>query len=116
MYKAKLDCPRALVMTAPLEVTPRMRYVDGQRTDEQEKNSSGLPVWTIRGLAPVVSLGGGREAVDADATVMIASHGAPTLPEVEAGESVEVAGDYLVTKAEFGQVSGRFTMKDMQNV
>jgi hypothetical protein len=115
MYKAKLDCPRALVMSAPLEVAPRMKYVDGQRTDEQEKNSSGLPVWTIRGLAPVVSLGGGREAVDADATVMVASHGAPMLPEVEAGESMDVSGEYLVTRAEFGQVSGRFTMKEIQN-
>lgn len=116
MYKAQLEASRALVMSAPLEATPRMRYVDGQRTDEQEKDSSGLPVWVIRGLAPVVRLGAGREAVDADATVTVASHGAPMLPEVEAGESMEVDGEYLVTRAEFGQVSGRFTMKELQNV
>lgn len=115
MYRAKLDCSQALVMAAPLEATPRLRYVDGQRTDEQEKNASGLPVWTIRGLAPVVSLGAGREAVDADATVTVASHSAPTLPEVTAGETVDIAGEYFVTRAEFGQVSGRFTMKEFQN-
>lgn len=116
MYRAKLESSRALVMSAPLEVVPRMEYVNGQRTGEQEKNSSGLPVWAIRGLAPVVSLGAGREAVDADATVTTASHDAPMLPEVEAGESVEIEGEYLVTKAEFGKVSGRFTMKEIQNV
>ena len=116
MYRAKLEASRALVMSAPLEAAPRMRYVDGERTDEQEKDVSGLPVWTIRGLAPVVSLGAGREAVDADATVTVAAYNAPTLPEVEAGASVDIDGEYLVTKAEFGKVSGRFTMKEFQNV
>lgn len=116
MYRAKLESSRALVMTAPLEVVPRMQYVDGQRTGEQEKDSSGLPVWAIRGLAPVVSLGAGREAVDSDATVTVAAYNAPTLPEVEAGESVNIDGEYVVTKAEFGKVSGRFTMKEFQNV
>ena len=108
MYKATLDVSRALVMSAPLEATPRLRYIDGERTDEQEKDSAGFPVWSIRGLAPVVSLGAGREAVDADATVIAASHSAPTLPEVIAGETVDIAGEYLVTRAEFGKVSGRF--------
>jgi hypothetical protein len=116
MYRAQLEASRALVMTAPLEAAPRMRYMDGERTDEQEKTSSGLPVWTVRGLAPIVSLGGGREAVDADATVIIASYDAPMLPEVEAGASVDIDGEYLVTKAEFGKVSGRFTMKEIQSV
>ena len=115
MYKAKLDVSRALVMSAPLEATPRLRYVDGERTDEQEKDSSGLPVWVIRGLAPVVRLGAGREVVDADATVTMAAYDAPALPEVTAGESMDVSGEYLVTRAEFGQVSGRFTMKEIQN-
>lgn len=108
MYRAQLETSRALVMTAPLEVTPRMRYVDGQRTGEQEKDASGLPVWSIRGLAPVVSLGAGREAVDSDATITVASYDTPMLPDVIAGESVEIEGEYLVTRAEFGKVSGRF--------
>lgn len=115
MYRAKLESSRALVMSAPLEVVPRMEYVNGQRTGEQEKDSAGCPVWSIRGLAPVVSLGAGREAVDSDATVTVAAYNAPALPEVEAGESVDIDGEYLVTKAEFGKVSGRFTMKEFQN-
>ena len=108
MYRAQLEAPRALVMTSPLEAAPRMRYADGKRTDEQEKTPSGLPVWTIRGLAPVVSLGAGREAVDSDATVTVASYDVPALPDVTAGETMDVDGEYVVTKAEFGQVSGRF--------
>lgn len=113
LFSLSVPVQRAMVMSAPLEVQPRMRYEDGQRTDQQERSTSGVPIWKIVGLAPVVEVGS-TTAIDTDASVVVASEREPDLPAVSAGESLEVRGVFHVTRAQFGQVSGRFELEEIK--
>lgn len=112
MFSLSVPVTRAMVMSTPLEAQPRMRYVDGKRSDQQESSTSGVPIWKVVGLAPVIEIGS-TTAIDTDATVLVAAEGEPDLPVVSAGESLDVRGVFHVTRAQFGQVSGRFELEEI---
>ena len=68
-------------------------------------------MWRVQGLAPVIEFAGNR-IIDPDTTVVMASKTEPDFDGlVELGAKVPVKGDFLVTKAQWAKVSGRFEME-----
>ena len=111
MFELRIPVTESVSLTDELEVFPRYVYVDGKKTDEQETNDQGVPMWRVQGLAPVIEFAGNR-VIDPDTTVITASKTEPDYSGlVELGAKVQVKGDFLVTKAQWAKVSGRLELE-----
>lgn len=95
-----------------MRVDARYVYEDGQKTDKQEKKN-GKPVWRVHGISPIIEVGESR-ILDTDSTVVIAAESEPDFSDVfSIGELTSVNGNFTVTQARYGSVSGRLDLESV---
>lgn len=110
MFELKFDVSECLCLVDELDVSPRYVYENNRRTDKQEERD-GKKLWRVKGLAPIVQVNG-KSAIDADATVIMASESEPDLSGVGSlGEKLPVTGEFSVTRVEYRAASGRLDLE-----
>lgn len=81
----------ALATSAEISSVPAWEYADGRRTDVQRSDEHGRPLFSVKGLVPVID---GEMVADGSVHTTI-----PVNRETSLGEVVEVAGKFIARAA-----------------
>lgn len=86
----------AMAVGTELKTSPVYVYVNGKRTDEQKQDEQGRPLFTVRGLAPVV---GGELVTDGSVQV---TRSLPKPVPVQLGSTFTVVEGVFTVRAASG--------------
>lgn len=101
---------RAMV-TGPVVFEEAQEWDDGRPTGKQRVNENGIPVWSVEGLVPQISLNG-EDYLGTGEKIFIAA-ATPTRVDSDLGAWVPVRGTWRATKIAFGEMTGRADLEQI---